>query len=84
MCNGFLDKLECFVDVSQGLLQVNDVDAVAVSEDEALHLRIPAAGLVAKVDTGIEKLAHGYNCHGNAPSLSVVSVFQHVRVLPAP
>ena len=51
------------VDVGQGLLQVDDVDAVAVGEDEATHLRVPTTGLVAEVDTGIEKLAHGNDCH---------------------
>jgi len=32
-----------------GLLQVDNVDAVPLSEDERLHLGIPAAGLMAKV-----------------------------------
>jgi hypothetical protein len=41
------------LDALQGLLQVDDVDAVAVSEDEALHLRVPAPGLVAEVDSGV-------------------------------
>jgi hypothetical protein len=31
------------------LLEVDDVDAAALTEDEALHLRIPAARLVAEV-----------------------------------
>ena len=41
------------LDALQGLLQVDDVDAVAIAVDEALHLRVPAAGLVAEVDTGL-------------------------------
>ncbi|GGO17407.1 hypothetical protein GCM10010980_14600 [Corynebacterium marinum] len=63
MGDGLLDELERCVDVGQGLLQVDDVDTVAVGEDETTHLRVPTTGLVAEVDTGIEKLAHGYNCH---------------------
>ena len=42
-----------------GLLQVDDVDPAALGEDEALHLRVPAAGLVAEVDSGLQELAHG-------------------------
>ena len=37
-----------------GLGQVDDVDAAALGEDEALHLRIPATGLVAEVDAGLQ------------------------------
>ena len=43
----------------EGLLQVDDVDAPALAEDEAAHLRVPAAGLVAEVDTGLQQLSHG-------------------------
>src|SRR5207249_411359 len=45
------------------LLEVDDVDAAALREDESLHLRIPAAGLVAEMDSGLQKLAHGDNFH---------------------
>ena len=40
-------------------MQVNDVNAVAFGEDEAAHLRVPTAGLVAEVHTRVQKLAHG-------------------------
>jgi hypothetical protein len=33
------------------LAQVNDVDAVASIENEAFHARVPAFGLMAKVNT---------------------------------
>ncbi len=36
-----------------GLLEVDDVDAVAFREDELAHLRVPAPGLVAEVDAGL-------------------------------
>ena len=45
------------------LLEVDDVDAAALGEDESLHLRVPAAGLVAEVHPGLQKLAHGDNSH---------------------
>ena len=41
------------------LLQVDDVDAVALAEDVVLHLRVPALGLVPEVDAGFEQLLHG-------------------------
>ena len=40
-----------------GLLQVDDVDAVALAEDEAAHLGVPAARLVAEVDPGLQQLS---------------------------
>ena len=43
--------------------QVNDVDAVTIGEDVTTHFWVPATGLVAKVHTSVEELAHGYNCH---------------------
>src|SRR5690625_3827826 len=61
--NGFLDELECFIDVGQGLLQVNDVDAVTIGEDVTTHFWVPTTGLVTKVHTSVEERAHGYNCH---------------------
>ena len=52
---------------SRGLLEVDDVDAAALGEDEPLHLRVPAAGLVAEVDSGLQQLSHGDDSHGIAP-----------------
>ncbi|MNR57367.1 hypothetical protein D3C85_1781320 [compost metagenome] len=68
MCNGGLDELVGAVDVGQRLLEVNDVDAIAFREDESLHLRVPTAGLVSKVDAAVKQLAHGYDGHAGAPS----------------
>ena len=45
------------------LLEVDDVDAAALGEDEALHLRVPAARLVAEVDSGLQELLHGDDGH---------------------
>ena len=41
-----------------GLLQVDDIDAVALGEDELCHLGVPTAGLVTEVHTCLEKLLH--------------------------
>src|SRR6185295_16725086 len=45
------------------LLEVDDVDAAALGEDEAPHLRIPAAGLVAEMDSGLQELTHADDRH---------------------
>ncbi len=50
-----------------GLEQVDDVDAAALAEDEAAHLGVPAARLVAEVHTGLQQLLDSYLSHGNAP-----------------
>ena len=51
-------NLIAVVEPGDGLLQVDDVDAVALGEDELAHLRVPAAGLVAEVDAGLQQLLH--------------------------
>src|SRR5208283_3007055 len=57
--DGLLDELVRAVDVVEGLLEVDDVDAVALGEDVALHLRVPAAGLVPEVNAALQELLHG-------------------------
>ena len=44
----------------QRLLEIDDVDLVALAEDVVGHLRIPVAGLVAEMDAGLQHLTHGY------------------------
>jgi hypothetical protein len=44
------------LDLAQRLLQIDDVDAVALGEDEPAHLRIPPARLVTEVHTRREQL----------------------------
>ena len=53
---GGLDAGEC-------LLEIDDVDAIALAVDEALHLWVPAAGLVPEVDTCFQHLSHGDDGH---------------------
>jgi hypothetical protein len=55
-----LQQLEC-------LLEVDDVDAAALGEDVAPHLRVPAPRLVAEVNSGFEQLAHRDDWHGYSP-----------------
>ena len=70
--DGLLDEVVRGVDVRQRLLQVDDVDAIALGHDEALHLGVPAAGLVPEVDAALQELAHGDD--GHASSLFSCSV----------
>ena len=74
MGDGLLDELVGVVDVRQRLLQVDDVDAVALGHDEALHLGVPATGLVPEVDAALEELAHGDDGHAVFSLVSVLSV----------
>jgi hypothetical protein len=53
-----LRLLEAF----ERLLQIDDVDAAALAEDETPHLRVPAARLVAEMDSGLQELSHA-DCH---------------------
>ena len=57
------DKLRCLVEVVQGLLEVDNVNAVALAEDERLHLRIPAPSLMPEVDTRFEQFLHLNRSH---------------------
>src|SRR5690606_20607477 len=50
------DRLLRDVQTIERLAQVDDVDAVALGEDEGLHLRIPTARLVAEVDSGFQEM----------------------------
>ena len=52
----FAHELLGELDLPQCLLQIDDVDAVALGENEPAHLRVPPAGLVAEVNTGFEEL----------------------------
>ena len=62
-----LDEVVRLVDEGQRLLEVDDVDAGALGEDEALHLRVPARLRVTEVDAAVEQLADGDDGHGRTP-----------------
>jgi hypothetical protein len=50
----FSRKLLRQLQLTQRLLQIDDVDAVSLREDETTHLRVPTACLVSEMDTGFE------------------------------
>ena len=54
------------------LEQVDDVDAAALAVDEAAHLGVPAARLVAEVDAGLQQLLDPDLGHGGAPLVGCV------------
>src|SRR5207302_6790819 len=56
---GILHKLGRVLEHLQRLLKIDDVNAVALAEDEFLHLGVPALGLVPEVDARFEQLFHG-------------------------
>ena len=49
--------------LANGLLQVNDIDTVALRVDVRSHFRVPAAGLMSEMDASLQQLLHGYDCH---------------------
>src|SRR5262249_55589614 len=50
----------------EGFLKIDDVNAVALTEDVLLHLRVPALGLMAEVHSGLEQLLHRQRGHGSS------------------
>ena len=54
MGHGLLNIFVCTINISKRLLQINDVNAIALGENEALHLGIPTTGLMPEVNAAIE------------------------------
>src|SRR5580692_4503057 len=51
----------------QCLLQVNDVNSISFAEDIFLHLRVPAAGLMAEMNSSLQQFFHRYfNCQSSS------------------
>ena len=61
---GLLEEVAGLVDEDRRLLQVDDVDAAALAEDELLHLGVPAPRLVAEVDAAREQVLHAHRVLG--------------------
>ena len=57
--HGVIKKLAGLLQPLQGLLQVNDVDAAAPSEQILAHLGVPAFGAVPEVKSGFEQILDG-------------------------
>ena len=69
--SGLLQKGVGLVGAEHGLLEVEDVDAVALTEDVGLHLGVPATGLVAIVAASVKQgLDSNLSSHGKPPGLS--------------
>ena len=49
-------ELACIVQKLLGLEEIDDVDAVALTEDEAAHLGVPTSRLVAEMNAGLQQL----------------------------
>ncbi len=49
------------------LEQIDDVDAAALAKNEAAHLGVPAARLVAEMDAGLQQLRDSNVSHGLLP-----------------
>ena len=54
----FGHELCCFFEQAERLLEIDDVDAVALTENVSFHFRIPALGLVSEVDASLQKFLH--------------------------
>ena len=57
------DKVISLFQFFHGLLEIYDINTISLTIDVLCHLGVPAAGLVTKVDTGLQQLLHGYDCH---------------------
>ncbi|COW14261.1 Uncharacterised protein [Mycobacterium tuberculosis] len=82
MSDGLFHELVRLIDEGQRLLQVDDVDAVAVGEDETLHLGIPATGLMPEVGAAVKQLLHGD--YGHTYALLMCRLFARHRLKPGP
>ena len=70
--DGLAHEFQGDVQALDGLGKVDDVDPVALREDERAHLGVPAAGLVAEVDSGFQQLPHRDGRHGERPPVRFV------------
>ena len=57
------EKVIRLVHLAHRLLQIDDIDTVALREDVARHLRVPAARLMSEMDACLQKLLHRNHCH---------------------
>ena len=60
---GVFDEAVRFLETFEGLAQVENVDAVPLTEYERTHLGVPASRLVAEVNSGLQELTHRDSSH---------------------
>jgi hypothetical protein len=53
-----LEKFRGPPKLKHGFIQIDDVNLIALFEDERLHLRIPALRLMPKMNTSFHKLRY--------------------------
>ena len=53
--SGVLEERIRLIGIDDGLLEVKDVDAIALAEDVRLHLGVPATGLMTVVAASLEQ-----------------------------
>src|SRR5204863_8347532 len=58
----FRDVIQRVAKQLLGFLQVDNINAVALAKDVFLHLRVPTADLVSKVNSCFEEFFHRYCC----------------------
>ena len=56
--SGLTNEHISFFKLLNGLVKVDDVNAVSFGEDVLSHLRVPTSGVVAEMYAGFEKLFH--------------------------
>src|SRR5690625_3330685 len=71
-----LHELQRLIKGGNSLLQIDDMNLIASTEDKTIHLRVPITGLVTKVDTSLQHFAHAYCRH-------VVSLSGSASIYPA-
>ena len=73
------NETQSVIERRDSVLEVDDVDFVACSENVLIHLRIPETSLVAKVRAGLQQLAHAYLCHNFSLSWVYLPLSQDVQ-----
>ena len=53
-----LKKLRRALELSDCFIQIDDINLIALFENERLHLRVPTLGLVSEMDTSLEEFRH--------------------------
>ena len=66
LCNAAKEIVR-LIHLAHRLLQINDVDTIALREDVTCHLRVPATRLMSEMDTCLQKLLHRNDCHKIPP-----------------
>src|SRR5690606_14980198 len=72
--NDIAQGLQRIAEHRRGLLQVENMNAVAYAEAVLAHLGVPAAGVVSEVNARFEQLAHGESRHSHGYGLLLYPV----------